>query len=156
MVMTIPSVSAESVLISTTTDYMMDGTLFGMMDSTCKSNFEISGLSLYRNQRWHQSQVENSNFYFGPLSLLLYGAASFLYEYVGHCDSLQAFADRSSCITGSCQMATMVTSQTLPRYLRFSEPSRTPMAHGALLPSAFQTTGLTACLPVSLSTGISS
>ncbi|KAK0277851.1 hypothetical protein LTR35_009687 [Friedmanniomyces endolithicus] len=61
-------------------DFSFNGTLFGMMDKTCGSNFDVSGLSLYRKQRWHQSQVENPNFYFGPLALLLYGAASFLYE----------------------------------------------------------------------------
>ncbi|KAK3678167.1 hypothetical protein LTR78_002263 [Recurvomyces mirabilis] len=61
-------------------DFSFNGTLFGMMDTTCKSNFNREALSLYRSQRWHQSQAENSNFYFGPLSLLLYGAASFLYE----------------------------------------------------------------------------
>lgn len=51
-----------------------------MMDTTCGSTFDRSGLSLYRRQRWQQSAAENPNFYFGPLSLLLYGAASFLYE----------------------------------------------------------------------------
>ncbi|KAK3096379.1 hypothetical protein LTR53_019299, partial [Teratosphaeriaceae sp. CCFEE 6253] len=61
-------------------DFTFNGTLFGMMDKTCKSNFNREGLSVYRNQRWHQSQVENPNFSFGPLALLLYGAASFLYE----------------------------------------------------------------------------
>ena len=61
-------------------DFTFNGTLFGMMDKTCNSNFDITGLSKYRYQRWHQSQAENSNFYFGPLTLLLYGAASFLYE----------------------------------------------------------------------------
>ncbi|TKA61134.1 hypothetical protein B0A55_12340 [Friedmanniomyces simplex] len=61
-------------------DFTFNGTLFGFMDDTCQSNFDREGLSLYRNQRWHQSQVENPNFFFGPLTLLLYGAASFLYE----------------------------------------------------------------------------
>lgn len=61
-------------------DFTFNGTLFGMMDKTCNSNFDITGLAEYRYQRWHQSQVENPNFYFGPLSLLLFGAASFLYE----------------------------------------------------------------------------
>ena len=51
-----------------------------MMDDTCNSNFDLDGLALYRKQRYDQSLVENPNFYYGPLSLLLYGAASFLYE----------------------------------------------------------------------------
>lgn len=37
-------------------------------------------LAVYRGERWDQSVVENANFFFGPLSLLLFGAASFLYE----------------------------------------------------------------------------
>lgn len=61
-------------------DFSFNGTLFGMMDTTCKSDFTRENLAVYRNQRWHQSQTENPDFFFGPLSLLLYGAASFLYE----------------------------------------------------------------------------
>ena len=61
-------------------NFSFNGTLFKMMDDTCQSNFDRAGLSLYRKQRWEQSVKENPNFYFGPLSLLLYGAASFLYE----------------------------------------------------------------------------
>lgn len=51
-----------------------------MMDSTCHSTFNRDNLALYRYQRYQQSQSSNPNFYFGPKSLLLYGAASFLYE----------------------------------------------------------------------------
>lgn len=61
-------------------NYRFNGTLFGMMDKTCSSNFNLQNLAVYRGQRWDQSVKENSNFFFGPLSLLLYGAASFLYE----------------------------------------------------------------------------
>jgi hypothetical protein len=51
-----------------------------MMDDTCDGNFNLNNLALYRKQRYDQSLEENGNFFFGPLSLLLYGAASFLYE----------------------------------------------------------------------------
>ncbi|KAK5709320.1 hypothetical protein LTR17_019891 [Elasticomyces elasticus] len=61
-------------------NFRFNGTLFGKMDNTCQSSFTREHLSVYRNQRWHESQVENPNFFFGPLTLLLYGAASFLYE----------------------------------------------------------------------------
>lgn len=61
-------------------NFRFNGTLFGYMDKTCKSYFDINGLSVYRKQRWEQSQRENPNFFYGPLSLLEYGAASFLYE----------------------------------------------------------------------------
>ena len=50
------------------------------MTKTTGANYSLPQLALYRYQRYHQSIAENSNFYFGPLSLLLYGAASFLYE----------------------------------------------------------------------------
>jgi len=61
-------------------NFRFNGTLFGMMDDTCNSNFNLENLALYRLQRYNQSVKENPNFYFGPLSLLLFGAASFLYE----------------------------------------------------------------------------
>jgi hypothetical protein len=61
-------------------NYKFNGTLFGMMDTTCKSNFGRDQMSLYRKQRYDQSKAENPNFYFGPFSLLLFGASSFLYE----------------------------------------------------------------------------
>lgn len=61
-------------------DFTMNGTLFGFMQNTCQGNFNLDNLALYRSQRWEQSKAENPNFYFGPFSLLLYGAASFLYE----------------------------------------------------------------------------
>jgi hypothetical protein len=35
---------------------------------------------VYRKQLWTQSQQENPNFFYSPLALLEYGAASFLYE----------------------------------------------------------------------------
>lgn len=51
-----------------------------MMTKTTAKNYSLPQLALYRYQRYQQSVAENPNFYFGPLSLLLYGAASFLYE----------------------------------------------------------------------------
>jgi hypothetical protein len=37
-------------------------------------------MATYRSQRFLQSKAQNGNFYFGPRALLLYGAASFVYE----------------------------------------------------------------------------
>lgn len=51
-----------------------------MMQQTCQGNFDRDNLALYRYQRYQQSLAENGNFYFGPLAILLFGAASFLYE----------------------------------------------------------------------------
>ena len=50
------------------------------MQDTCNGNFDRDNLALYKYQRYQQSLAENGNFYFGPKTLLLYGAASFLYE----------------------------------------------------------------------------
>lgn len=50
------------------------------MQNTCNGNFNRDNLAKYRFQRYQQSLAENGNFYFGPKSVLLYGAASFLYE----------------------------------------------------------------------------
>ena len=61
-------------------DHTFNGTLFGYMQNTCKGNFNRDNLALYRYQRYQQSLSENANFYFGPKALLLFGAASFLYE----------------------------------------------------------------------------
>jgi len=61
-------------------NYSFNGTLFGYMQNTCQGNFNRENLSKYRLQRYNQSKAENGNFFFGPLTLLLYGAASFLYE----------------------------------------------------------------------------
>ncbi|KAI9651747.1 MAG: hypothetical protein M1831_000497 [Alyxoria varia] len=102
-------------------NYRMNATLFGMMQDTCKGDFNREHLALYRYQRYQQSLRENTsapfcfyavfprgvperselmlliittlpsklkslilgpteNFYFGPFSLLLFGASSFLYE----------------------------------------------------------------------------
>lgn len=61
-------------------NFSFNKTLFDMMTATTGGNFGREGLSKYRLQRWEQSQAENPNFFFGPLTLLLYGAASFLYE----------------------------------------------------------------------------
>ncbi|KAF2086534.1 Cloroperoxidase [Saccharata proteae CBS 121410] len=61
-------------------NFKFNGTLFGMMDESCNHLFNRKTLGAFRKQRYDQSVAENPNFYFGPLSLLLFGAASFLYE----------------------------------------------------------------------------
>lgn len=61
-------------------NYSFNKTLFDMMTKTTGGDFNRENLSKYRLQRYQQSQAENPNFFFGPLTLLLYGAASFLYE----------------------------------------------------------------------------
>lgn len=61
-------------------NFSFNATLFRMMTETTGGNYNREGLSKYRAQRYQQSLAENPNFFFGPLTLLLYGASSFLYE----------------------------------------------------------------------------
>lgn len=51
-----------------------------MMAETTGEIYNRDGLDKYRYQRYQKSLNDNDDFYFGPLSLLLFGAASFLYE----------------------------------------------------------------------------
>ncbi|KAL6707920.1 hypothetical protein ACN47E_003594 [Coniothyrium glycines] len=65
-------------------NYSFNGTLFAQMksfaDSVSGGNFDRNALAAYRSARYDDSVRQNPNFFFGPLSLLLFGAASFLYE----------------------------------------------------------------------------
>lgn len=57
-------------------NYDFNGTLFENMLSTCNNLFDRDHIAKYRFQRYGQSEATNPNFYYGPKSLLLYGAAS--------------------------------------------------------------------------------
>lgn len=61
-------------------NFKFNGTLFKMMTDTTGGLYNRDNLAKYRYQRYQQSLHDNPNFYFGPLSLLLFGASSFLYE----------------------------------------------------------------------------
>lgn len=65
-------------------NFRFNGTLFAEMkavaDRVSGGNFDLNALAAYRSQRYDESVQQNPNFFFGPLSVLLYGAASFLYE----------------------------------------------------------------------------
>ncbi|KAK4500726.1 hypothetical protein PRZ48_008916 [Zasmidium cellare] len=61
-------------------NFKFNRTLFDMMSATTGGLHNVENLAIYRGERWDQSVQENPNFFFGPLSLLLFGAASFLYE----------------------------------------------------------------------------
>jgi hypothetical protein len=75
------SLTRNDYYLSATGDnYNFNGTLFANMVSTTGGNFDRAGMALYRYQRYQQSLTENGQFYFGPITILLYGAASFLYE----------------------------------------------------------------------------
>lgn len=74
------SLSRNDFFLDNGNDFTFNGTLFGMMTKTTGGLYNFEGMAEYRYQRYQQSLAENPNFFFGPLALLLYGAASFLYE----------------------------------------------------------------------------
>lgn len=74
------SLTRDDYFLGDGDNFSFNGTLFGMMTETTGGNYDRDGLALYRAQRYNQSLADNPNFYFGPLSLLLFGASSFLYE----------------------------------------------------------------------------
>lgn len=61
-------------------DFTFNATLFKMMTDSTGGIYDRAGMSKYRLERWQQSQQQNPEFFFGPLTVLLYGASSFLYE----------------------------------------------------------------------------
>lgn len=74
------SLTRNDYFLANGDNHSFNGTLFAMMANTCKGNFNRDNLALYRYQRYQQSLADNGNFFFGPTALLLFGAASFLYE----------------------------------------------------------------------------
>jgi hypothetical protein len=78
------SLTRNDYFLNNGDDYTFNGTLFAEMksyaDKVSGGNFDRNAIAAYRSQRYDESLATNPNFYFGPLSLLLYGAASFLYE----------------------------------------------------------------------------
>lgn len=88
-------------------NFSYNKTLFGMMTETTGGIYDRDGLALYRAQRYNQSLAENPNFYFGPFSLLLFGASSFLYElmpsgpnYTPDIDTISSFFGAGSAADG--------------------------------------------------------
>jgi hypothetical protein len=72
------SMGRDDYFLNNGDNYSLNGTKFGMMVDATDGKFTIEALSKYRYQRWHQSQAENPNFFFGPAGLLLYGDAAFV------------------------------------------------------------------------------
>ncbi|KAF2765366.1 Cloroperoxidase [Teratosphaeria nubilosa] len=61
-------------------DFSYNQTLFDMMSETTDNSPTQQSLAKYRQRRYQESLANNPNFFYGPLALLQYGAASFLYE----------------------------------------------------------------------------
>lgn len=74
------SLTRDDFFLGKGDNFNFNGTLFGMMTETTGGLYNRDNLAKYRYQRYQQSLADNPNFYFGPLSLLLFGASSFLYE----------------------------------------------------------------------------
>ena len=54
--------------------------MYRVANETSNGLFDRDTIAVYRSQRYDESLAENANFYFGPKAILLYGAASFIYE----------------------------------------------------------------------------
>jgi len=74
------SLTRDDYFLGDGDNFSFNGTLFKMMTETTGGLYNRDGLAKYRYQRYQQSLQDNPNFYFGPFSLLLFGASSFLYE----------------------------------------------------------------------------
>lgn len=78
------SLTRSDYFLNNGDNYSFNGSLFQEMkvvaDRVSGGTFDLNALAAYRSQRYDESVQQNANFFFGPLSLLLYGAASFLYE----------------------------------------------------------------------------
>lgn len=74
------SLTRNDYFLANGDDFSFNGTLFGMMTNTTGGLYNREGLGTYRYQRYQQSLANNPNFFFGPLTLFQYGAASFLYS----------------------------------------------------------------------------
>ncbi|KAK4493742.1 hypothetical protein PRZ48_014927 [Zasmidium cellare] len=64
-------------------NFKFNSTLYAGMIAQCtqrNAGCDFGNIARYRKQRYDWSVAHNGNFYFGPKSVLLYGAASFLYE----------------------------------------------------------------------------
>jgi hypothetical protein len=55
------SMGRDDYFLAEGNNYSLNGTKFGMMVAATEGKFNISGLSRYRYQRWHQSAAENPN-----------------------------------------------------------------------------------------------
>lgn len=74
------SLTRNDYFLADGVNYSFNGTLFRTMTKTTSGNYNRDGLAQYRYERYQQSLRDNPDFYFGPFSLLLSGASSFLYE----------------------------------------------------------------------------
>jgi hypothetical protein len=74
------SLTRNDYFLANGDNFSFNGTLFAMMASTCGGNFNQAGLALYRYQRYQQSLAANPAFYYPPLIIGVYGAATFLYR----------------------------------------------------------------------------
>ncbi|KAL1586231.1 hypothetical protein WHR41_05391 [Cladosporium halotolerans] len=77
------SMSRDDYFLAEGDAFTLNVTLFAQMVETTGGQFTQSGISSLKHQRWHQSQQENPNFFFGPIGLISYAASAFLPELYG-------------------------------------------------------------------------
>ena len=77
------SLTRNDYYLANGNNYAFNGTLYKMMHKVAKQNgglYNRATMATYRYQRYQESLRDNGNFVFLPQSILLFGAASFLYQ----------------------------------------------------------------------------
>ncbi|CAF1003345.1 unnamed protein product [Adineta steineri] len=77
------SLTRNDIFLANGDDFTFNSTLFEMMYNESLNNdglFNAETLSQFRYDRYQQSKAENGQFIFLPQAILLYAAATFLYE----------------------------------------------------------------------------
>ncbi|KAI7541530.1 Cloroperoxidase [Hortaea werneckii] len=74
------SLTRNDYFLANGDNFSFNQTKYKRMSDVCKGSFDRKCMTDYRYERYQESVAWNGNFYFGPKSLLLFGAASFLYE----------------------------------------------------------------------------
>lgn len=74
------SLTRDDYFLGNGDNFSFNTTKFARMVKSTGGNFGRDQMAEYRYQRYQESLADNPEFYFGPLSLLLFGASSFVYE----------------------------------------------------------------------------
>ncbi|CAF1084881.1 unnamed protein product [Adineta steineri] len=77
------SLTRNDFYLANGNNFLFNGTLFKMMYDRARENndlFDWEAMAQFRYDRYQQSKAEDGQFVFAPPALLLYGAASFVYE----------------------------------------------------------------------------
>ncbi|KZS90619.1 hypothetical protein SISNIDRAFT_457471, partial [Sistotremastrum niveocremeum HHB9708] len=100
------SLTRNDFFLANGDNHSFNATLFQMMTSTVSTTssssspiYDRTGLSLFRSQRWAQSQRDNPDFFYGPIGFGLYAAAGFVYELFANGSEAGVGADKETLLS---------------------------------------------------------